>query len=453
MEAGERDDVTGRAGMAVVVEAAKALGVDKVVREHLEIRERESGFSEAEKIEALLLLQSAGGECVEDIRILSADKGLERILERTLPSPDALHRFLGAFHDEKKFKDRPKEGAFIAEESERLQQLATVNTALVRRAGKQTKATVDLDATIIEAHKRDALWHYKGGRGYQPTLALWAEEDLVLADEFRDGNVPAGMQPLRVAQRAFCALPGTVNEFYFRGDSACYEEGLLKWLCNSERAGGPCATIRFSISADMTEPLKEVCRATSTWTALEDRPREIVEWAEVEFTPGDWPKDAKPLRYVALRFTAKQLELFEAERRIKHLAIVSNRGEEDLAAPDLIRWHWQKAGTVELTHDVMKNELGAGSLPSGLFGANAAWYRLCGLTYNVLSFLRRHALPERLHSCRPKRLRFEMFHLAARITEPAGVLTAKMNAPADLVQEIIQARQKLLAFYEQRAET
>jgi hypothetical protein len=38
---------------------------------------------------------------------------------------------------------------------------------------------------------REALYTYEGSRGYQPMLAVWAEMDGVLADEFRDGNVPA----------------------------------------------------------------------------------------------------------------------------------------------------------------------------------------------------------------------------------------------------------------------
>jgi hypothetical protein len=51
-------------------------------------------------------------------------------------------------------------------------------------------------------------------RGYQPMLAVWAETGLVLADQFRDGNVPAQMEPLAVAQRAFAAVPSTVREYY-----------------------------------------------------------------------------------------------------------------------------------------------------------------------------------------------------------------------------------------------
>lgn len=87
-------------------------------------------------------------------------------------------------------------------------------------------------------------------------------------------------------------------------------------------------------------------------------------------------------------------------------------------------------------------------MPSKLFGANAAWYRLCGLTYNVLSFLKRRALPERLRRARPERLRFELFTMPAKITKPGGRLVVKPNAPPSLAAELIDARGRLLAIFE-----
>ena len=60
-------------------------------------------------------------------------------------------------------------------------------------------------------------------------VAVWAELDLAVADEFRDGNVPAKRAPLACAQMAFAALPDSVRGRYFRGDSACHESELLGW--------------------------------------------------------------------------------------------------------------------------------------------------------------------------------------------------------------------------------
>ena len=54
------------------------------------------------------------------------------------------------------------------------------------------RATLDMDATLVETEKRDALFSYKGYKAYQPLNTYWAEQGLILHTEFRDGNVPAG---------------------------------------------------------------------------------------------------------------------------------------------------------------------------------------------------------------------------------------------------------------------
>ena len=66
-------------------------------------------------------------------------------------------------------------------------------------------------------------------------IALGSGANLVLASEFRDGNVPARQSPLSCAQMAFQALPASIKERYFRGDSACHENTLLNW--HREKAG------------------------------------------------------------------------------------------------------------------------------------------------------------------------------------------------------------------------
>ena len=76
LEVDERPDaVTGRAGLPLVVETMRALKLDEVISQELRLRGRNNGYSETEKIEALALLMARGGECVDDIRVLQADRG------------------------------------------------------------------------------------------------------------------------------------------------------------------------------------------------------------------------------------------------------------------------------------------------------------------------------------------------------------------------------------------
>ena len=68
---------------------------------------------------------------------------------------------------------------------------------------------------------------------------------------------------------------------------------------------------------------------------------------------------------------------------------------------------------------MLKNALGAGTMPCGRFGANAAWFRLNALTYNLMSLLRQTALPEDLSKAKPKRLRFRALCVAGEIIRHA----------------------------------
>jgi hypothetical protein len=112
----------------------------------------------------------------------------------------------------------------IPEETAALAGLGAVTREVVQEVGRrcpdQRIATIDVDATVSASHKREAMVAYTGDRGYQPQVAVWAELDLVVADQFRDGNVPARYAPLTVAQAAFAALPATVGHVIERAKSA-----------------------------------------------------------------------------------------------------------------------------------------------------------------------------------------------------------------------------------------
>ena len=442
LKLGGREDVTARVGLPLVTETCRALGLAEQARSLFGPPRRKDDYGADEQLETLATLIAAGGDRVEDIRILAEDKGLVRLLGRPFASPDALLDFLKSFHDKDCWADRPDDKkAFVPPESAKLQALDTLNGALVLRAAdpNTTTATIDHDGTIIESHKRDALVAYEGTRGYQPLVATWAEEQLVVADEFRDGNVAGGEAPLSSVKRAFGHLPRTVTTRYFRGDSADYYDPLLKYLVREQ--------VGFAISADMGKELRTVCEGQpqSVWRAMETREREQVDVAEVEFTPGTWAKDAEPLRYIALRFTPRQPDLFEGVP-VRYHAVVSNR--TDLTPAALIEWHRGKAGTIEHVHRVLKSELAAGVMPCQLFGANAAWFRINVITFNLLTALKRKALPERYHLARPKRLRFEVFTVPGKLAVHESQLSVQVSAAAARIEEMVAARQRLLQMFE-----
>jgi hypothetical protein len=288
---------SAHAGLLATSRALRSLHVAELAEANLQIKSRARGFTEGQFIESVVLLQTLGGDCPEDIKLLGGDQCLERGLGYAAPKVTAVRSFLESFHDDKLAALRParaEQKSFIFPSSEALQGLQQVQAGVVRRIAKlyagqgqaQTLATVDQDATIIESHKKTALAHYEGGRGYQPMVAVWAEADLVLADEFRDGNVPARQAPLTCAQWAFAALPETIAQRYFRGDSACHENDLIGWLKDPARAQEPGGRIGFAISAVMSTDLaaEMIQLPESAWrTIATEADGTLRQWAEVPF--------------------------------------------------------------------------------------------------------------------------------------------------------------------------
>ncbi len=117
-----------------------------------------------------------------------------------------------------------------------------------------------------------------------------------------------------------------------------------------------------------------------------------------------------------MRVQKRQGSLFADGSSVHYFAVVTNREGDGLA---LLQWHREKAGTVEHAHHVLKNELAAAALPSGKFGANAAWFRLNTLTYNLITALKRLTLPGDLRTARPKRLRFLLFNTVGKVVAHA----------------------------------
>ena len=448
------EKLTGYGGVPLVVQTFRSLGLSEAVQQQIHIKERDRGFDEATFVESFVVLNAVGGDCLEDFEQLRADPGLVELIGHGIPSPEAARKFLYAFHDEGKLQEAQQQLklgvlANIPGESEPLSGLHGVNRRLIAGVGARAKdqkiGTVDADATIIESDKREAKMTFQGSHGYQPMLAVWAETGLILADEFRDGNVPAHYQPLNVVRTAFQTLPETVKEYYFRGDTASHEYELIKWLENERREDGPEGFIGFAVSMRVQPSLKKAMMAIAEaeWERISDAGHAVRCCAEIDYVP-EYCQESKsrlPLRVIGIRIQSKQGQLLN-EDEAKYFAVLTNI--QDWAARRLVQWHREKAGTVEHVNDILKNELAAGVLPCGRFGANAAWLRLAVLSHNVLTALKRLALPVDHLWARPKRLRFLFFNLPGRVIQHARTMCLRLATLTTRITEYAQALEQLL---------
>lgn len=423
LRGGLTEQVTPHAGAALLLDLIRRSGTVAAAERYLPPKPSPKGLRQGELVEGFVLLSALGGECLDDFDGLRRDRGLAALLGYDLPAASTARQWLDrTFHDPKSVKDRPTQGSFIPRESDGLAGLRAVvqQTARSYVAAVQPgpEATLDVDAHLVESSKRSALPTYEGYRGYQPLLVAWAESGLVLADEFRDGNVPAASKIKELVDEAAASLPARVDgqawQISVRSDSAGYEQANLDhWQARGWR---------FAVSADVSKQLRaEVLKLpVAAWQLhAEEGGGFVREWAELPYVPSrkSEQRDAQPYRYLAIRVRGAQGVLFGDGTSVKHFAVVTNDWET--AGGALLTWQRGKAGTIEHVNNILKNELAAGVYPSDKFGANAAWLRLQVLTLNLLEVLKATALDGEYRRARPKRLRFAIFTQFGRVVQHA----------------------------------
>lgn len=483
--------MTAMAGLPAYLELAVVSGLTDTIRRHLRIcTSKEQGWTDTQIVMSLVLLNIAGGDCVDDLRILEKDEGLAKVLhrvgfsghprqerreqerrwrkerKRAIPSPSVVLRYLAAFANPIEEAKRVMGQAFIPAANEHLQAIRQVNPDLLRfaqRKSPQTEATLEQDASVVETYKRDSLFSYQGSQSFQPLSTRWAEQDMVVHSEFRDGNVPANYQNLRVLQETLEALPEGVKKVYFKSDSAAYLKDLLSYCAEgkNERFG----VIEFAIGVDVTTEFKKAVMEVEEkeWHHLE---REIdgrkvdtgQEWAEVCLVP-TWmalSKKRPTYRFLAIRELLSQRELpgMESqlsfptlslgEKRYKLFGVVTNR---DLPGDKLIWWYRERCGKGEEMHAIMKEDLAGGHMPSANFGANAAWWAIMVLSFNLNSLMKRLALPEGWGHKRLKAVRFGFINLAGRVVNRSRQLIIRLNGSHPAYQILMEVRRRLQALW------
>jgi hypothetical protein len=384
---------------------------------------------------------------------------------RSVPSPSAIFRYLEAFHHAEEEKKREKGKAFIPAPNEHLQGLMKVNRGFVASVQKhrpKTEATLDADATLVHTQKEDALFSYKKHKAYQPFNVWWAEQELVLHTEFRDGNVPAGYEQLRVCEEALDMLPEGVTKVYLRSDTAGYQHDFLRYCEKGENKR--FGRIEFAIGCDVTKEFKKAVAEVeeSEWKPVMkevkgEMRKTAQEWAEVCFVPDAICHSKKDpvYRYIATRELLGQPELPGMEgqvalpfqtltmeaKRYKVFGIVTNR---DIEGSQLVNWLHKRCGKSEEAHAIMKEDLAGGKLPSADFGENAAWWWIMILAFNLNAAMKQLALGGSWVAKRMKALRFSLINLPGRILHHARELVVRLAKGHPSLEVLLAARQRIM---------
>ena len=442
----ENEKFSSIGGALIIPAIFEKFDLRRVINENIGARRENSSikYADSSYIESLVTMQIIGGEAVDDMNFIREDGVLSNMLGG-IPSKTSIHNYLNSFVDDKEEEKRGQGKAFVPEPNEHLKGFEKVTQHLLEHAphikGIDT-ITLDQDDTFITTGVTGALFNYKSERSFEAFNTYCPEYDMIIRSEYRDGNVPPGYRQLENLKASLELLPESVKHVRLRSDTAGYQIDVLKYCAEgkNERFG----VIDFAISSKVTEELKQSVKATSEreWKSIPDT---IQECAEVVFAPNSLCRSKKSpdYRFIAIReeisdtspAELRQLLLDLGEvcdspisslhptvmngKLYKVFALVTNL---DWSAEEIVKWQRKRCGKSEEAHHVLKKELAGGHVVTSALGANAAWWQITALAFNILTLIKSF-LPEKYHTSRPKKLRCCFISLVARIGSHARKVT------------------------------
>lgn len=480
------DKINHFTGLQPALELFDALGIPEVIRRNIHAAGTK-GYKDTEIIKSLVIMQLAGGEALDHLNHCRNMLGAGPLGIET-PSPSTARAYLNHFDNEEANKQRGQGKAFIPSENENLAGFSEVHFHIWKQAYKlnpQETITLDQDSTFINTQNHSALFNYHGVRAYEAFNTYCPEYDIIVATQFRDGNVPPGYNQLGELKRVLNNVPSGVKKIQLRSDSAGYQIDLLRYcaLGENERFG----VIDFTISCPIVQKLREAAKNVpeNAWQTVFVETKEGLQatnqqWAEVTYTSDELSKGKKPLelrffvtreevtitnkKRVKLHIEETQLELplqevienLENENKnVKRLHLTEMNGKAykifatvsnvlNQEGGELIRWHRGRCGKSEEVHHILKEELAGGHVVSHKFGANAAYWNIAVLALSLHNLMKVHVLPEECNSARPKTVRFMFYSIAGLLIRHARRMTLKVGVQFLYMMKRAQDRLKEL---------
>ena len=394
--AATEEPMTAQSGLVLHGEFIQGVGFHRWLEQEMPKPGSKRGYGAIPHVLPFVLMLTAGGRSLEDLRMIHADRALRSLLHLDhLPSTDAAGDWLR----------RAGEGAGLVG-------LDRVNRRIVahrlRKLGRRTH-TLDIDATQIIAEKRDAAWTYKGERGYMPMVGHLTEAGVVIHDDFRVGNIAPASANLDFIKACEARLPKGHSLTAVRADSASYQADLFNYC---EQTGKT-----FAIGGRLDAPTLAAIAAIpdSAWTRYAD--------CAVAETVHSMEHTHKAFRLIVVRHV-HQGELLEEDRPRYHV-IASNRTG---STADVLIWYRQRGEHSENGIKELKIGFGMERMPCGQENANAAFFRIGVIAHNLFVLFKHSALGEGWQRHRVATVRWRLFQVPGRLVRHAGAWVLRVAA-------------------------
>lgn len=410
-----KERLTSLAGLVLVEELGRAKGVWERVDQLFRRPGSGRGYLASEYVRSLVWLLHAGGRRLEDVREMAAEhEVLSRIGLKRLPSADAIGDWL---------RRQGKGGG--------VQAVQQIDKEMIRPYLKSLgeEITIDPDATIIEADKREAQWTYRQVKGYQPLLAYVNE--MCIHHEFRAGNVPAGSGALAFIKECEKKIPNG-KRIYWRSDSAFYQAEVINHCSQNKRT--------FSVTADQDSAVKaaEAQIPETEWRKFYGRDG-VATGREIAETVHCMNGTQQAFRLIVQRCPNPnpQLDLFSSTPYFYH-AVATNREEN---AQAVIHLHNQR-GESENWHKELKLGYGMEQMPCGEIEANAMFFAIGVLAYNLGVLMKAQLLPERYRRSTVQTLRWQLYRLAGKLVRHGRQWILKVRTESEKLALLLAVRKK-----------
>jgi hypothetical protein len=392
------------AGSALLAGVADKTGLTRALsRELWGLRRRRGGHDPGRVIRDLAVMLADGGDCLAD---LQAVRDQARCSGRSRRPPR---------RSESSMRSQATR-VVLSVCGPRTPARARARSRAWKLVGAPTHVTIDLDATLIASHsdKEGAAGTFKGGYGFHPLLAYGDETGEALGGELRAGNAGANTaaDQIAVVEQAVEQIPAEHIEqidLLLRVDSAGATHELLDY-CRDGR-------IRFSVGYDLTDAVRAAILQTPdhAWVSAQgqdgtERPNgqlcEITEQLDL----AGWPEGSRVVVRRERPHPGAQLS-FTDHDGYRFQAILTDQPDSDIAV--LERRHRARARVED--HIRNDKDTGLRNMPFRDFEHNRVWLALVLIAHDLICWMKRLLLTGELARVEPKRLRYRLLHVAARL--------------------------------------
>jgi hypothetical protein len=364
------------AGLIQPATLAQHLGLRALFDTHVDLGDAAGRANVGLKAMTIIYSVLAGGDSIDDCDALRAGS-TQAVLGHGVRAPSTLGTFLRSF------------SWGHARQLDRVSGEALTRAWTAGAGPGNAPVTIDIDSSIHEtyglAKQGGSKFTHTKVRGYHPVYSVIAGTGDVVHSRLRGGNANSGRGAAGFLTETFNRVrtAGATGPLTVRADSGFYT-GAVAAACRK-------AGVRFSITAKMSPAIHKAIAtiADNAWVEIPY----FLDGADVaETTYRPFGNKAPLLRLIVRRVRPTPGSQLALLVNYSYHACVTDRDGNTVALEADHRRH----AVVEDAIRDLKYGVGLNHMPSGRFGANAAWLALNVIAHNMARWTSRIGLGETL---------------------------------------------------------